>query len=176
MTAMWTKGAVALFSICVLSLLVQNRANEPQLEVTTLESYGEIFGDFERGGTILTGEESWLQLQIGEAIISVGGNTHIRFERLFEDDVRLFVSQGRVAVSESAVTITTDRVSATGENFELVNYDFQEQVTVEPSSGIVEVSINHQALQAVDAAQGEFLEISELPPFTAVHGRSETLE
>lgn len=173
---MWTKIFIGIFVICVLVLLVVNRANEPQLEVTTLDGYGEIFGDFERGGTISTGEESLSVLQIGKAIISVGENTKIRLDRIFEDDVRLFVSQGRVAVSESAVTITTDRVSATGKNFELINYDFQERVTVEPSSGIIEVSINHQELQTVDAGKEEFLEISELPPFTTVRGRSEKSE
>src|SRR3990167_10138819 len=98
MTAMWTKGPIVLFSICVLLLLVVNRANEPQVKLTTLQISGDVEVTDRRGGTVSTGEESGLLLQVGDAIVELSENTDVRLDRLFENDVRLFVARGRVSV------------------------------------------------------------------------------
>ena len=176
MTAMWTKGPIVLFSICVLLLLVVNRANEPQVKLTTLQISGDVEVTDRRGGTVSTGEESGLLLQVGDAIVELSENTDVRLDRLFENDVRLFVARGRVSVSGATLTLTTDRVAATGSDFELVNYDFQERVTVEPTEEDVTVVVNGTQTEMLRADEYERIEISELEPFTITRMKIETSE
>ena len=166
MTAMWTKGPIVLFSICVLLLLVVNRANEPQVKLTTLQISGDVEVTDRRGGTVSTGEESGLLLQVGDSIVELSENT----------DVRLFVARGRVSVSGATLTLTTDRVAATGSDFELVNYDFQERVTVEPTEEDVTVVVNGTQTEMLRADEYERIEISELEPFTITRMKIETSE
>ena len=176
MRSMGIKIGIGLFAACTLALLVVNRTSEPQVELTTLELSGDVKVTDRRGGTVSTGEESGLLLQVGDVIVEISENTDVRLDRLFENNVRLFVARGRVSVSGATITLTTDRVAATGSDFELVNYDFQERVTVEPTEKDVTVVVNGTQTEILLADEYERLEISELEPFTITRTKTEMSE
>lgn len=162
--------AVLVWLITLAWLLIANRGQPPAFEIALPYQQGEVRAELKRGGLIETGPSSRAFLIIGQTKIGLYENTVLRLDRLFiEEPLEFFLSKGRLAIAtpdDHAVIVKTDRVKAVGSAMSVVNYDFQERVSVIPLKGQVDILINKEQTVTLLTMDGLLLEVSEIEPFT----------
>lgn len=181
--------SVIIFGALVVALLIGTRLGAvfaggpgyfPPLSASTVETFGNvtesragherfISANPPRGSVIETDKGARALLDIDGTIIGVYEDTRVELKTLSHERVELYLPKGRVAVStvrapDRKVTISTNQIDATtiGGDFSVVNYDFQQRVSVIPLLGIVSVAYNQDKGDIISAP----IDITETDPMT----------
>lgn len=157
----------------IVVILVMGRAARSARALAVFDQSGSVVLDARRGGTLSTGADGELTFTLEGVTIQMTANTDVRLDRLFKDEVVLFVPRGQVTITRSmddqgSLHVSSDRVTGradSGEAFTFINYDFQERVSVIPLSGSIDVFVNKALAATLPAENGKYLDLSELAPY-----------
>jgi len=170
---MWKKNLCAFGLGLIVFLLILQRAPQPQRTLTVIGESGAVSFNAHRGATISTGADGQLTFIMEGIKVELKENTDVRLDRIFKDDVRLFVSRGQITTTRSNGDVgdfhaSSDRVRCSadpGEALTFINYDFQERVSVIPITGTIEISVNGVPSMTLRAEDKKYADISELAPY-----------
>lgn len=173
MTAMGKKILFAAGLLIIVVILIVQRAPQATRSLSILNRSGSVTLDTSRGGTLSTGADGELTFTLDGVTVQMTANTDVRLDRLFKDEVALFVPRGQVTITRSmddrgSLDVSSDRVTGRadpGEAFTFINYDFQERISVIPLSGSIDVFVNNAFASTLTAENEKYIDLSELAPY-----------